>query len=482
MDSKVNDPSHAYQVMAEKWELIHDLLGGTARMREAGKTRLPVEPREEVRAYENRLDRSYLYGALSDTLDKIVSKPFARPVSIRGDLSDVLEQVTQDATLRGQDLTQFARELFTDAVTHGLSHVLIDFPRVGEGLSLADEKAGEVRPFLVRISPPDLIGWRSERSNGGRERLTQVRIQERRVVPDGPFGDREAEYVRVLTEDAWELWERPEKGDEYVLVDSGTHTYGAVPMVTCYIGGTGFMTADPPLEDLAWLNLAHWQSLSDQRNILRFARMPLLYQFGVSDEEVEAEITIGPSQLIRSINPDAKMGYVEHSGAAIGAGERDLRALEAQMEVMGLQPLIEKTGGATATGRALDESRTHSNIQAWIRSLENCLLDCLAAVVRWTGQELDEEIAVDVFSDFGVTLKAEQDIAALIQMRASGLLTHKTFLDEVKRRGLLSDGVDVEAEIEAVDEEAQDVVMPAPFAEDEEDEPEEDEPEEEDES
>ena len=472
-DSKVNDPSLAYQAMAERWELIHDLLGGTARMREVGKTRLPMEPREEARAYENRLDRSYLYGALSDTLDKIVSKPFARPVSVRGALPEQLEELIKDATLRGQDLTQFARDLFTDAVTHGLSHVLVDFPRVGEGLSLAEEREGEVRPFLVRISPPDLIGWRSERSNGGRERLTQVRIMERRLVPDGPFGDREVEYVRVLDEESWQLWERAEDGDDFHMVDEGTHTFGAVPLVTCYIDATNFMTAVPPLEDLAWLNLAHWQSLSDQRNILRFARMPLLYQFGVSDEEVEAEITIGPSQLIRSVNPDAKMGYVEHTGAAIGAGERDLRALEAQMEVMGLQPLIEKTGGATATGRALDESRTHSNIQAWIRSLEDCLLECLTFALRWVGQETPDDLSIDVFSDFGVTLKAEQDIKSLIQMRASGLLTHKTFLDEVKRRGLLSDAVDVEAEIEAVEEEAEDIPMPAPFDEDTEEEEEE---------
>lgn len=469
-DSKVNDPSLAHLAMAEKWELIHDLLGGTARMREVGKTRLPMEPREEARAYENRLDRSYLYGALSDTLDKIVAKPFSRPVTIRGAETPVVEQLSVDATLRGADFTQFARELFTDAVTHGLSHVLVDFPRVGEGLSLADEREGEVRPFLVRVSPPDLIGWRSERLDGGRERLTQVRIAERRLVPDGPFGDREAEYIRVLDEEGWQLWEKPAEGGDYFLADEGLHTFGAVPLVTCYVAPTGFMMADPPLEDLAWLNLAHWQSLSDQRNILRFARMPLLYQFGVSDEEVEAEITIGPSQLIRSVNPDAKMGYVEHSGAAIGAGERDLRALEAQMEVMGLQPLIEKTGGATATGRALDEARTHSNIQAWIRSLEDCLLECLEYAHRWVGAEQPADVSVDVFSDFGVTMKAEQDVAALIQMRSGGLLTHKTFLDEVKRRGLLSEAIDVEAEVAAIEEEAEDIPMPAPFAEEEEEE------------
>ncbi len=453
MSANVNEPSSSYKAMAERWSLIHDLLGGTARMREAGKSWLPMETREEALAYENRLERSYLYGALSDTIDKIVARPFTRQVIVRGNLPPVLEGVVDDPSMQGLDFTQFSRELFHDAVVHGIAHILIDFPRVGEGLSLAEEKADEVRPYLVRVSAPDLIGWRSERRHGGRERLTEVRIREYRTESDGEWGDKETERVRVLRESEWQLWERVGQRDEWQMIDEGTHTFGAIPLVSLYIDPTGYMTADPPFDDLAWLNLAHWQSLSDQRNILRFARMPLLYQFGVSEEEIESEITIGPSQLIRSVNPDAKMGYVEHGGRAIESGDKDLRNLEAQMEVMGLQPLISKTGGATATGRALDESRTHSNIQAWIRGLENTLLEALAIAGRWSGVELPEDVAVDVFSDFGLTLKAEQDIRVLVDMRKSSLITHRTFLDEVKRRGLLSDAVDVGIEIEMVEEE-----------------------------
>ena len=450
--NNVNEPSSSYKAMAEKWGLLHDLLGGTSAMRAAGKSRLPIETREEEQAYENRLQRSYLYGALADTIDKIVSKPFSRPAIVRGNVPDALKEVVEDPAMKGLDLTQFARELFADAVTHGVAHVLVDFPSVAGGLSMADEKAEGVRPYFVRVSPPDMIGWRSSRQAGGRERLTEVRLREYRTESDGGWGDTQVERVRVLREDEWQLWQKI--GEEWLMVEEGTHTYGGIPIVSLYLDPTGFMTADPPFEDLAWLNLAHWQSLSDQRNILRFARMPLLYQFGISEEEIESEITIGPSQLIRSINPDAKMGYVEHGGRAIESGDKDLRNLEAQMEVMGLQPLISKTGGATATGRALDESRTHSNIQAWIRALEDTLGEALAVAGRWMGVELPDDVAVDVFSDFGLTMKAEQDIRALVDMRKSNLITHKTFLEEVKRRGLLSDTVDVDIEIEMVDEEA----------------------------
>ena len=39
--------------------------------------------------------------------------------------------------------------------------------------------------------------------------------------------------------------------------------------------------------DLAWLNLAHWQSASDQRHILHVARVPFLFGRGLSEGEID---------------------------------------------------------------------------------------------------------------------------------------------------------------------------------------------------
>ncbi len=70
---------------------------------------------------------------------------------------------------------------------------------------------------------------------------------------------------------------------------------------------------------------------------------------------------------------------------------------------------------------------------------------------------------MDIFSDFGLTMKAEQDIKALIDMRKASLISARTFLDEVKRRGLLSDAIDVDAEIALTVDEVEDLPEPSPF-------------------
>tara|TARA_R110002012_G_scaffold60605_2_gene158562 strand:+ start:6876 stop:8276 length:1401 start_codon:yes stop_codon:yes gene_type:complete len=451
MSNRVDEKSKAYTEMARRWDLIEDLLGGTLAMRDAQQKWLPQETQESPLAYRARLDRSYLYGAFTDTVKKLSAKPFSKPVDAKEGLTPQLEDIADDADLNGRDITSFARDIFEDGITYGLAHILIDYPAIGAGLNLAEERATGARPYFVRIKPTDLIAWQSTKQADGTEVVTQIRFKENRIEVDG-FEEKVVEYIRVITETEWQLWR--EKDGDWLLAEEGLHSFGEVPLATFYTARDGFMSARPPLEDLAWLNLAHWQSLSDQRNILRFARMGILFASGFSEEEIEGGVTIGASQLTASTNPDAKLSYVEHSGNAIGAGEADLSKLEARMEVLGLQPLVASTGNATATARALDEAKTHSNIQAWIRGLENTLEQAYEKAGQWVASELPTDFTIDVFSDFGVTMSAGEDIKSLIAMKQAGMISHKTFLQEVKRRGLLDDGVLADDEIELAQEEA----------------------------
>jgi hypothetical protein len=453
-ENKVNTPSIEYRQMSEQWDLLHDLLGGTKTMRQAREKWLMMEPREQDIAYRNRLQRTYLYNAFRDTVEKLVSKPFSRPVTTQGNLPERLESMLQNMDMTGRDITQFSRDLFTAGVTYGLSHVLVDFPQFAPTATLADERASGVRPLFVHVPPTNLIGWRTETQENGEQMLVQARIYEKKIEAYGEYGDRECEYIRVYTPDSWQLWKRDKADtDDYLLMDEGTHTFGGIPLATFYVSRTGMATATPPLNDLAWLNLAHWQSMSDQRNVLRFARVGLLFAAGFSDEEMEEGLTIGPNQLIRSTNEAAKVSYVEHKGEAIKSGQEDLDKLEDRMKVLGLQPLVSRTGNQTATGRALDESRTHTAIQAWIRSLENTLRQAFEMAAKWVKLEIEDDFSIDINNDFGLSVRAAEDIESLIEMRKTGEVSRETFLREIKRRGLLSEAVDIETEMLTIEDE-----------------------------
>lgn len=452
---QVDTPSLAYESKAVLWGMIHDLLGGTFTMREAGEKWLPREDKEEVKAYEARVLRTFLFNALQNALDRLVAKPFSRALTQKGTTETRLQAVIDDVDRTGLTMHDFAKQIFKAGDTYGLTHVLVDFPKTREAgeepATLAEEVAVGARPIFVHVKPPQLLGWRTEQREDGSTRLLQVRVHETRTEPKGDYLDETVEYVRVYTTDSWELHKKVE--ENWVKEDSGTHTFGEVPLYTLYFNQEGYMSAAPPFADLAHLNIAHWQSNSDQRLILSFSRMPLLFGAGFTAEEIENGLVIGPRRLVASENEKAALTFVEHTGAAIAAGERDLSSLEERMEVLGLQPFIQRSAESTATGKKIDETKTETAVQSWIRAEESFLRVLVEVAGKWLNIADVGDVSFDINNDFGISDRAADDLDKLLTMVLAGKLSHKTFLLEVKRRGVLSDTVDPDDEIQAIKEE-----------------------------
>ena len=452
----VDTPCDAYNDMQTHWGLIDALLGGTLAMRAVGETYLPKEPKEDSLSYRNRLDRSILYTAYEDTVDDLVGRPFSKPVSLQGELPESLAMLKDNCDGLGSDITQFAREVFTTCLNRGLTHILVDVPKTanadGSIMTKAAEKRAGVRPYFVHIKPEQLIGWKGGVGTDGKPVLTQIRWRESKTVDDGDYGTKEVETIRVYTQSTWEIHTKDEK-NEYALTESGAHSYPGIPLVTCYIKKDAVMTGKPALEGLAWMNLAHWQSYSDQKNILRFARSALLFFSGLTDDEMQKEVVIGPSRTFKATNPDADAKYVEHTGKAIEAGRQDVLDIEERMTVLGLEPLLSRPGNQTATGQSIDEAKSQSSIQAWIRSEELAIYTAFSMAAIWMNETLPDDFKADIYNDFGVSIRATADIEALLKMRQAGEIDRETFLREVKRRAVLSESVDVDDVIAKVEAE-----------------------------
>jgi hypothetical protein len=446
-EDQVDVKSVAYKEMEPRWDMVADLLGGTPAMRAAATKWLPKEEDETEPKYKNRLARSFLFEAFSDTVDKLAAKPFAKPVTIKKEPVGALKDFNKDVTRCGDDINKFAQAIFADALAYGMVDILVDYPQITPTDTLADERAKGARPVFVHLQSKNILGTRTEYSEAGQQTITEIRIRECRTEPKGAFGDQEVEYVRVYRTADWELWRKDPDKKTWSMELNGAHTFGAVPVVTLTLGKTtGFRTCKLPLEALAWMNIAHWQSGSDQRNILRFARIGILFGKGFSDEQIEAGITVGPNAFVGVTSTEADLKYVGYTGTSIEAGQADLDKLEALMETLGAQPMTEKGGGQTATGKLIDDAgRVQTTIQAWIKLLENALTAAYGAACKWLGQELPAEFQIDVFSDFTLTPRASADLDWILAARAQGDLDHETVINEAKRRGVLNDDVTAES-------------------------------------
>ena len=267
--------------MEPHWGLIETLLGGTYKIRKGHRKFLPQEPRELDESYDNRLQRSVLapyYLRLERMLAGMLTR---KPVRL-DDVSDVIREQLFDVDLQGNDLQTWLFATSRQCIRYGHVGVLVDAPAASEN----------GRPYWVSYTPRDILGWRSEMKDGKQE-LTQLRLSEKIVVPDGLYGEKQVEQVRVLSPGAFEIHQKDQKGD-FVVVDEGRTSLSEIPFSVAYSNRMGLLESVPPLADIAELNLQHYQVQSDLSNQLHISAVPMLALFGFP--AAAEEISAGPGE------------------------------------------------------------------------------------------------------------------------------------------------------------------------------------------
>ena len=296
--------------MTKGWEIMKAVSSGTEYLRENSEAFLPLEPREDYDAYLSRVNRSVFSPYTQRLIRAATGLILRKPITVIGDpyWTDVF---VKDVDGCGSDLDEYARRNLICALTYGHSNTLVDFPAPRGAISLAEERLQNRRPYWIEIDPSNIYGWRLDREvNYGK--LIQVRIAEKAVVPDGDFGEKVYEQIRVIEPGKYRIYRKkettkdmyteddafagnfdsPADEKDYDLVESGEFSLGEIPLVTVYSGKTDTMTSKPPLLDIAYLNLAHFQRQADLIHSLHVASQPLLVMEGWDDQTKDMAISV----------------------------------------------------------------------------------------------------------------------------------------------------------------------------------------------
>lgn len=461
LEKAANDPStvsSAYAQMQGRWHMISALMGGTETMRAAGETFLPRHTRERGEAYQERLEKAVLYNLFEITLDLLSGKPFTEPIKLGENMSETLVQYADDIDLQGNNLTRFCYEVFRTAMAKAFTHVLVDMPEVPDGpRSLADDREMGLRPYLVHIEPENLIFMETTRING-EEVITHLRFHEYRTSRQG-FAEVMEHYIRVmdLVQDSetgetfvkatWYVEANNKKtSDPWVEFDSRMIRMSRIPLQTFYTNREGVLMGKPPLLDLAYLNIEHYQSYSDQLNILTVTRFPLLAGSGISEYDTQATI-VGPRNMLMADDPAARFYYVEHTGAAISSGERHLETLEQKMSAYGASLLVRRPDRETASARAAAEESVTSPLQRMVQGFKDfltTLFQYMAEMDQLPDDAVGTIMVKDDFADDNVDAVDLQTLQVAVKEK---VISRRGFLEELKRKNVLSDDFDIDEDL-----------------------------------
>jgi len=442
--TRPEDASWAYLHQSRHWRLIDALRGGTFTIRQRRQEYLPQEPRETDVAYDNRLNRSVLSPYLVRLVQLIIGLVLRKEVAL-DEVSDQFLEQAYNINLLGDNLQVFTRKLLEIAVFYGHAGVLVDMPTEDQPvLTLAEEQNANRRPYWVLYEPKDILGWRTE-IKGGVEQLTQVRLRELIMEPDGEFGEKMLYRIRVLEPGRWRLYTQVEEGGRYDLSGEGTTSLDYIPFSVCYTDKIRALESRPPLLDVAYLNLKHYQVQSDLDWMLHISAVPMLAFFGFPN--IVDEVSVGPNEAI-NFPSDGKAQYIEPGGASFSAQESRLAKIEHEINTLSLAAIAgQKMAAETAQAKRIDRSQGDAGLNVLAQGLEDCLDNCLMFHSAYLGEKSGTVKVNRDFIDVGLD---PAEINAYMQLWVSQAITHKTLL-EILQDGDVFAGVtefDVEKEIE----------------------------------
>jgi hypothetical protein len=432
--TSVNDANASWYAMEAHWILIEDLLQGTYGMRRKHRRYLPQEPREQDESYDNRLARSVCppyYQRLERMLAGMLTR---KPVRLN-DTSDAIREQLFDVDMQGNDLNVWTYETTRKMVRYGHIGVLVDAPADGG------------RPYWVTYTPRQILGWRSEAKEGKQE-LIMLRLAETVTIPDGIYGEKVVQQIRVLTPGAYQLHQKQDTGD-FRIVDEGTTSISEIPFSVAYANRLGYMESRPPLEDIAELNLKAYQVQSDLDNQLHISAVPMLafYGFPSSAEEVSA----GPGEAI-AFPAEGRAEYIEPQGRSFEAQFKRLEGIAQQINELGLSAVLgQKLSAETAEAKRIDRSQGDSTMMVIAQNVQDMIDNCLQYHAQYLGQD-NAAGSATVNRDFVGARLEPADIKELRELYSAQVIGKETLLKELADGEVFSDDFDVDNEMEAADD------------------------------
>ena len=443
--------------MAHDTRLVRDVAKGTTHLRAQSTRYLPKHASEENDDYNRRLAMALLsINAVERTVTGLSGMVFRKDPTLGEDVPQVIVEHLENVDNAGAHLDTFSRALFQDGIESGHAGILVDAPSVqsasGRTLSDAEEKVLGVRPYWIPITKEQIIGWRTINDNG-RSALSQLVLHEPTTIPDGAFGEKVVDRYRVyhkigdvVTVEVWEAWEA---GTEPVLFDGPNIVTNQteIPFAVYYSRRTGYLQSRPPLADVAYTNIAHYQTLADHRYCLHISNVLTPVISGVS---ADSQIVFGPNAGIKIPAPDGKAYYLEPEGNAFETNITQLQEFKADMATGGLTMLQrERKSAETATANKQDSNVERSQLAAAARSLQDCIELALHFHAKF--MRLPDGGSININREFEDQTLSSAEIDQFSQLVLRGQWSIDTLWNKLQEGGINPADFDADIERDRID-------------------------------
>jgi hypothetical protein len=434
----VNSRHPDYKAHVSQWEFCRDSVGGQDSIKEKTVTYLPMlsghhAPNGGYQAYQAYLDRALWFGATDRTLNGYVGAIMRKDPSFV--VPSAFDLRMKDITCAGQTAKQFIGTCVKEIITTGRMGILVD---------MDDDNS---IPFFKLYYPENIINWKIEG-----DKILMICLEESVYEPD-PQDEYEVKQVTqvrelILDETGYttRIWQQAKGAyasiDQWEVVKTIQATkrgksLPAIPFTFASSDEDAVGCSKPPLMDLVYANINHYQLDADYRHGLHFTALPTPVFTGVSEDR---EYYLGSETAINMRNENAKAFFLEFQGIGLNAIKDAMEERKQQMAALGAQLLTRAQRGRgveTAEAARIQQSGETSLLSEIVGRVEECFNKSLTIALDWMGEKITDDSGVTLNRDYiDATLTAEE-ITAMVGAWQTGGLSHQDLFWNLQRGGII---------------------------------------------
>lgn len=333
-----------YNEYFDRWQyLLQSFIGGVEYRQAQHLTRYQLETDGEYAARLRSTPlENHCHSVITVYNSFLFRTPPTRDFTANGD-SVELQGFLKDADLDGRSLDMFMKEAATWASVFGHSWVIVSKPNVG-AVTLADEQAVGLRPYVSFLTPLVVLDWWFARTPTGRVELEYIRYVE------DVTGDLRTVKEWTPTEIITSTLNMRNGQVEQTTIEP--NQLGRVPAVCVYNGRSivrGFGVSD--ISDIADAQKFIYNATSEVEQSIRLDSHPSL----VKTPETQAGIGAGSViHMPENLDPGLRPFLLEFGGASVDSIYAAINHTISSIDKMANTGAVRATESRSMSGVAME--------------------------------------------------------------------------------------------------------------------------------
>ena len=459
----VNAKHPEYSKNLTKWQLMRDALAGEVA-KEKYVPKLSDQEAEEYKAY---VERAEFYNATARTQVALTGLLFAKPPKV--ELPEALKTIAENVSLDDDTLEALAKNIADECLSVGRCGVLVDLPSVEKAeYSKLEAERLNLRAYATLYKAENIINWKTAKINGSNVTSLVVLTETYAEPTQDEFVDNIKTRYRVL--DLHEgyyrqrVFSETKAGNFEVVSEIYPSANGRkleyLPFTFFNVNDLKTSVEKPPLLDLAKVNISHFRSEVDLEHGTHFTALPTPYVTGYQGE-TEGKLKIGSTAVWAINSPDAKVGFLEFSGAGLSTLENRIAVKEKRMSILGARLLLDEKKTAEAT-ETLQMRKSGEN--AVLTSVASTISEGIASFLKdiaFFENIAGEDLIYEINTDYNLTMIEPQLLAQIIAGIQSGDIPNEVLYDALLKGELMPKTIQSYEDYQAKLEQAAPQVTPS---------------------